>query len=123
MDNLQALICKCCGGQIEKHNLTCKFCGTQYRQNYIGTLEIINTNRPIRFINNAVIIPREVIERDADKAIEYTLHRLAEKLAESLLPLSERVQEYRPHEDSYIFNMRIGVLEPKDQSGEEIWRR
>jgi len=111
MSDLTALICDCCGGQIDRETLTCRSCGTQYRQKSNGLLEIIQTDRPIRFIDEAVIIPRFALETDPEKAMEYSVHKLAEKLAERILPLAEWVQEYSPKDQSYYLNMRIGIAE------------
>ena len=125
MSDLTALICDCCGGQIDRTTLTCRSYGTQYRQKSNGLLEIIQSDRPIRFINEAVIIPRFMVETDPDKAMEYSLHELAVKLAERILPLAEWVQEYDVRDCSYCINMRIGVAEPKQRPTiyfDEKWR-
>ena len=114
IDDLTALICKCCGGQIDRATLTCKSCGTQYKQKTNGVLEIISAPRPIRFISNAVIIPRFMVDTDPQKAMEYGLKQLAERLAEQILPLADWVQEYNPKDNSYYLDMRVGVVEPRN---------
>lgn len=125
MSDLTALICDCCGGQIDRTTLTCRSCGTQYRQRRDGLLEIIQSDRPIKFISEGIIVPRFMVDDNPEKAMEYSLHQLAEKLAERIMPLAEWVHEFAPEDQSYHLYMRIGVAEPRNRRTDcfdEIWR-
>ena len=120
--DLTPLICDCCGGHIDKITLKCNSCGTQYRIKSNGMLEFVTYPRKVKFMTDAVIIPRFIVESDMEKAMEYSLHQLAERLVEHIMPLCEWVQEYDPRTQSYYLHMRIGLAEPKSQNTTSVWR-
>lgn len=122
MKDLTPLICDCCGGHIDRDTLKCQSCGTQYRLNNRGMLEFVTYPRRVKFMTEGVIIPRYIVEDDPQKAMEYGLHQLAEKLAERLMPLCEWVHEYDPRTMDYYLHMRVGIAEPKSVETTHVWK-
>lgn len=114
MRELKPMICKGCGGRIDPVALTCNMCGTAYyldeEQNPI---RIESWQGRIRSVACETKIPREyMLYGDADKIMEFTLHDIAKRMAERLIPFIEYEQSYDHQRMEYITRARLRVADP-----------
>lgn len=66
------MICFCCGGKVE--GLTCSGCGTQYRQNERGELELVSESSDdpnFESSNKGVVKILPVFNREKNKGGSY----------------------------------------------------
>ena len=116
MAKLKALICTCCGGQLDETSLNCKMCGTAHILNSDGeAIRFIEYSSKIETFCGAVHIPRYMVETNPQMAMEMSLSQLAEKMVEKIMPLMEYEQSYEPITDQYITRGRIRVAIPNTQ--------
>ena len=114
MSELIPLQCPNCAGRIDKATLTCNSCGLQFKMKPDGTLMRVDVF-PHKFIpiGAAISMPAFYVKDNPEKAMEYTLTKMARKLAEQILPLIEFRQEYDMQHDDYVTYGRIRVEEPE----------
>lgn len=119
MENkLTALICTCCGGQIDRGLLICRNCGTQFKYDSNNRLITVEQfNRKIIYINGAVMVPAFYVNEDPEAAMRLTLDEIAREMAKKILPLIEFQTRFNPHEQTFITSAKIGVAEPFNYSG------
>ena len=117
MDKLQPLICKGCGGQIDRNTLTCKSCGTEYKYDDDGRLITVEQfDRKTVYINGSIAVPAFLVNKDPQMAMEMTLKQVATEMAHKILPLIEWQTTYDPRLMEYITHARLGVAEPFEYS-------
>lgn len=117
MDKLNALICKGCGGQIDRDTLTCKSCGTQYKYDGDGKMITIEQfDRKTVYINGSIAVPAYLVKDDPQMAMEMTLKEVAQEMVKKIIPLIEWQTRFEPHTMEYITHARIGVAEPFEYS-------
>lgn len=119
MNDLKPLICTECGGHIDRATMTCKFCGIQYKlDEYEHPIRIMEYSTRVDTISSRVTIPRYLIEGvGAEKAMEMTLHKMAEQMAEKIMPLIEFTHEYDPvHQDHITYGV-LRVANPHTTTG------
>ena len=105
---LESLVCTTCGGMVDRESLTCKMCGVQYRRD-ARTGMLVERSIPYINLNCEVVMPDYIVESDPARAMEMTLHQVAEQLATRILPLMEWRQSYDLKDKSYRTMGRIKV--------------
>ena len=117
MSKLHALICKGCGGLIDRDTLTCKSCGTQYKYDGDGKLITIEQfDRKTVYINGSIAVPAYLVKDDPQMAMEMTVREVAQEMVKKIIPLIEWQTRFEPHTMEYITHARIGVAEPFEYS-------
>ena len=87
--SLEALICKQCGGQIDRTTLVCPHCNTAYKMSYDRVL-IHRQLEPNEVVLGAhVSFDPRYLRYDGQRAIEYETENLTYQLAQQLLPFME----------------------------------
>lgn len=113
---LKALICTCCGGQIDRPTLTCKMCGTAFmldKNDAPAPIEIKLTRENVHTLACAEYIPREMLVRDdAEEYTEYVLRKMARSIADKLLPYIEHESIYDPKTQTVNTYGRLRVIKP-----------
>ena len=113
MNKLQPLICKGCGGHIDRDTLTCKSCGTAYKYDSDGRLITVEQfDRKTVYINGAIAVPAFIVNQDPQMAMEMTLNEIANVMVKKIMPLIEFQTRFEPRTMEYITHARIGVAEP-----------
>lgn len=114
---LEALICKCCGGHIDRKTLKCSFCGAEHRIVDESNRVVIQTvERPCDVLCAQISVDRrELMFHSGDQRFsEYIVRELAHGLADELvkyMEIEKRV-ECDPLSDSSVFRARCRVLHP-----------
>ena len=117
MSKLTALICKGCGGQIDRDTLTCASCGTQYKYDDDGRLvTVIQYDRRVVYLHGSFAIPSYFVAHNPEEAMEISLHELAKTMAEKIMPLMELQTRYEPMTQQYITEARVGIADPSNHS-------
>ena len=114
MSELKPMICECCGGHIDRTTLICKMCGTAYRldDNFLP-VRIEVRKGDIRVVESCIQLPREyVLCMDADEMSKLTLTKMAEQMAEKILPLIEYQTEFDMRQNMYVTHGRLRVVDP-----------
>lgn len=122
MSKLQKLQCESCGGHINGETLRCEMCGMQYKLDEdftLGRVEIYNG----RFVTleGKIAIPAFYMFEFGDDgprvAQEMTIKKLAEGMAEKILPFMEFQQYYDVHTQILETDARIKIAEPPVRNG------
>ena len=112
MSELKPMICTGCGGHIDRETLTCRSCGTAYRlDDDFKPVPIVLCKGNIRTFSSEVFVPREYM-LDAPEVAEYSLHKMAEQMAEKILPLIEYQTEFDMRHNMYVTYGRLRVVDP-----------
>lgn len=111
---LEPLVCKCCGGHIDRKTLKCSFCGVEYRDH--GQTEIRTVERPCEVLCAEMSIDRRTLAYRADDKgySEFIVRELSRGLADELVKYMEidKEFEYDPLRDCRIIRARCRVLHP-----------
>lgn len=118
MAKLQKLQCDNCGGKIDGSTLMCQSCGMQYRLNdgpdgfTLGRVEIYRGR--FRLVQGHVSVPAYTLDNpeDFERAAEWTLNDMANKMAVQLLPFMEFQSMFRPEHCSIDTFAQMRVAEP-----------
>lgn len=116
---MKALICECCGGRIDRATMVCQMCGTAYKlDEYEQPIRIMEYSQRVDTISTCVSVPRYLIDSMGEKeAMEMTLHKMAEQMAEKIMPLIEFTHEYEPITQVYTTYGRLKVANPHTTTG------
>ena len=89
------LICTHCGGQISPRNMKCEYCGTQYKAEHDQVFRIETYQSPIETFAAEALMPNEEIQfLGAERASEFAIRRLTDKLVECVAPMMKIETEY-----------------------------
>ena len=113
--NDEKYICQCCGGRINRYNMTCEYCGTQYKEQYNDVIRIETFHNPIQTLGAEVIIDRYMIETMKEDVGEYVMREISRKISNALLGLTQYDCEYNPMTMRYHVRGRAKVVVPKDR--------
>jgi hypothetical protein len=114
MADLIPLQCPSCAGHVDPVTLQCKSCGLQFKMKSDGTLMKVDIyNHKFIPIGASICIPSFYVADHTQEAMEMTLHRVAEKLAEQILPLVEWQAVFNMEHNDYVMYGRIRVAEPE----------
>ena len=107
------LTCQCCGAPINRRTMRCDYCGTQYQReennivlNYV--VEHPNTHK----IMAKVVVPDEIIACHPESATEYSLRKMREQIADSLLSYMKISIEMDYMNRCQIIHGEIRVVDP-----------
>lgn len=114
---LEPLICKCCGGHVDRKTLVCGFCGVAYRiKDDFRTVEIRTIERPCEVLCAQMAVDRHELAYHANDQdfSEYIVKSLARGLTDELVKYMEIEKEFGfdPLRDAQIFRARCRVLHP-----------
>lgn len=107
-------ICECCGGKVNPVTLTCEYCGTKYKRDYDANVFRIETfQAPVdKFTCGVVMDQRELHVLGPEKASEIAIHKIAEQMAEGLIPMIKYNVEYDPFGCCYNYRGEIRAIRP-----------
>lgn len=82
MDN--AMICKCCGGKVDRGSLRCNFCGVQYEitpsHQCIETFQV-----PVEHFSAKFDVSHEIFYKmEPEQVSEIAVHQLVKELSKSI---------------------------------------
>lgn len=107
------LVCECCGGRVNPATLVCEYCGTAYRRNNVGIYRIETFQAPIdRFVCEVTMDDREMYMLGPEKTSEIAIHRIADKMAEGLIPMIKYHTEFDPLTHTYKYRGEIRAIRP-----------
>lgn len=82
MDN--AMICKCCGGTVDRGSLRCNFCGVQYEITP-SPLRIETFQNPVEHFSAKFVAPGEMFYKmEPEQMSEIAVHQLVKQLSKSI---------------------------------------
>ena len=82
MDN--AMICKCCGGTVDRASLRCNFCGVQYEITP-SPLRIETFKNPVEHFSAKFVAPHEIFYKmEPEQISEIAINRLVKELSKSI---------------------------------------
>lgn len=113
MSELKPLICKQCGGHIDRDKLVCNSCGTAYRlDNDYLPVRIELSRAKIQTLTGSVLVPAEYHLKANDLA-EYSLRKMAEQMAERIMPLIDLQTEFDMKQNAFITHGRLRAIDPQ----------
>ena len=114
MSELIPLQCPNCAGHVDPITMQCKSCGLQFKMKSDGTLMRIDmyAHKCIP-IGASVYVPSFYVIDHPKEAMEMSLHKMAEKMVEHIMPLIEFQTSYDMRHDDYVVYGRIRVEEPQ----------
>lgn len=86
---MDRLTCQCCGAPLDPKTLICSYCGTAHKRtdDYSMPLVRIETfHQPIDTIRSVVVLEPELYSGNLQKASEYAMECISNKLANNLMP-------------------------------------
>ena len=111
MNKEDALICKRCGGTINRTTYICEYCGTSYKRddNY---LKIVNIRPGVRVLGASRKITDEMFSMHGTKELsEIIIKELAQEMSDALIPCMDIKLTDSPFDRSKILNARLRVLD------------
>ena len=116
---MEALVCKNCGGAINRETYICPYCGTVYKKPEREMFPVIEIEHPrAHTLTQRVAVGREVldyyIESGCDKDVmKMAIDEMAGKFADALVPFMDTKIATDLISNTVIFESRIRVLDPK----------
>ena len=110
---LKPLVCKNCGGQIDRRTMKCPYCDTQYEsQNEM--IHVVVDRPGVYKIRCRVAVSREDMVRSPEGCRDYVLRKMRTQIADELLGFMKLMtsEEYDPMSMRQIICGEISVLEP-----------
>lgn len=104
MFELKPLVCKNCGGQIERSTMKCPYCGTQY-ESPNGMLKIVVDRPGFHTIRCETRVDMENMRHNPEAAKEYVLRDMREQIADGLLAYMKFMTS-----ESYDFMHRCQII-------------
>lgn len=115
MSKLKPLICPQCGGTINRGRRKCEYCGTEYDIGYDNVLRFEALHPGTHVLQSQAVMTDDMIRIMGSKeASEYILRRMAEEIAEQLIPMMDVKTELDPVNPwgGTKVRARIRVIEP-----------
>lgn len=113
MFELKPLVCKNCGGLIDRKTMQCPYCGTQYKHEYEETVIRFVPERPgVHRLGACVELPDELSVKDPEAATKYAMNRLRQGIADGLLEYLKLETEYNPYKRTQIIRGEVRVIDP-----------
>ena len=114
---IKELKCPNCGGTVDRKELICHYCGTQFVRNddtpTIPTLRVEHYSSPVRIFERSVSVPKEHLIYEPENVEKFAKSHLAEKLAEALLEgnMVEFTSEMNWTDCEQVISARLRVVE------------
>lgn len=119
---MKALICECCGGQINPRTYKCEYCGTAYKRDADDNIIRIETfHNPVKEYTSSMEIPPEVSLCLGKDVGRYAVEQLANHLTEAIAECMELVYTYDPMRMSHRITARVRMVEPVNTYREVRW--
>ena len=116
MGKLKPLICTQCGGTINRATYICEYCGTKYKEDWISPVPIKISPLGTHVLCSQAIMDDDMIRCMGSKnASEFVLHRMAEEIAQQLIPMMDVCIERTPEDlmrNSMTVRAKLRVLDP-----------
>lgn len=110
---LKPLVCKNCGGQIDRATMKCPYCDTQYKSE--NDMVYVVVDRPgVYKIRCKARMPRELMDVCPERARDHVLRQMRTQIADELLGFMKFMtsEEYEPMSMCQMICGEISVLEP-----------
>lgn len=120
MVKMNPFVCDCCGGTINPRTMKCEFCGTAYKREVAGIVELRRSGE--QTLTSSFSIDRHALREDGAHVMEYCLRNMAGKMAEQLMPFCDFASRYDPESDRIFISGRLRVVEPCEP-GDVVIRR
>ena len=115
MTNEDKYICQCCGGRINRRNMTCEYCGTQYKEEYNDVIRVETFRNPVERLEAHVVFTRDALEAYGNDVGEIARNEIARKLSNALTGLIRYDCEFNPASREYHVRGMAKVVIPKDK--------
>lgn len=114
MAELKALICKRCGGEIDRHDMKCHYCGTYYIYENVSTKSVIKVDVPgVEVLQKKIAIPNNALfAMPQGEMVDYARKSICESISESLSPYIEFYSENDIATLETIVMGRLRVVRP-----------
>lgn len=113
---MKPLICKQCGGQIDPETYICYSCGTAYERPPIHVHELVCEDPRFVTVSAGVALDEYRLGGDfGEKMIEHSLHEIACKLGEAMIPLAEFRTNVFPESRQRQIVASIRVKKPESE--------
>lgn len=111
---MKAMICDCCGGQIDPITLKCKYCQTAYERDLNDEIIRIETfQNPIKIFGSQMLIDDYIIEMlGENEASKVVKKELSLKLARAIAECMEIRCVHDPVHMRREVSARIRIVEP-----------
>ena len=110
---LKPYICTQCGGRVNRATLTCEMCGTTFKED-IPEQRIVVERPGVHFLRSQMAIDKEMyIALGATQASEYVIRRMANQMAEIIIPFMDVMTMEDPICHQTLIRSTVRVLEPK----------
>ena len=121
---MEAYVCKCCGGTVDPHTMTCEYCGTHYQHDiapWDKPLRIETYTNPVQTLGAKVFINGAHIQMLGEKAAsELAVRQMMNALADQLAPYLVISAEPNPEYCGYDVIGMMKVIRPVH--GADKWR-
>lgn len=113
MSKLKPLVCPQCGGHINRSSKKCEYCGTEYDLGYDNVLHFEAIHPGTHILQSQAVMTEEMIRiMGSKKASEYILRRMAQEMAEHIIPMMDVRTEFEPMLNQTRVKARLRVIEP-----------
>lgn len=111
---MKALICECCGGQIDPNTMKCKYCGTAYERDEQDTVVRIKTiPSPVRIYEAQIDVDNLVVnEIGEDNAAKMAVTQLSRKIADAIVENMEIDCQYDPIYNAHKVRAIVRIVKP-----------
>lgn len=109
---LEPYICKCCGGRINVAKMRCEYCGTPYKDESLKRLVIQQVQPGVNTIRAEVLLNREDILHNPERARDYALRELRNQLADGLLAYMRIATTDDARTHTQIIRGEVRVIDP-----------
>ena len=115
-------ICQCCGGKINRVNMTCEYCGTQYKEDYSGQIIQLETfTNHVKKLVCRTAMPRENVEfLGVDYAVRSMKRQMLDDLTDALSDVMSYRVEYDPCERVYSMYGILKAIIPVDDENSNM---
>lgn len=83
--NLKPYICPQCGGRVNVSKMRCEYCGTEYQDESLRRLKIVQVRPGEHKIRAEVEVDIDHMGYNPEGARDYVLHKLRDQIADGLL--------------------------------------
>lgn len=87
--NMDRLTCQCCGAPLDPKTLICSYCGTAHKRTddySMPSVRIETFHQPVDTLRSVVVLEPELYSGNLQKASEYAMRVISNKLADNLTP-------------------------------------
>ena len=116
MSELKPYICTQCGGKVNRENLICECCGTQFREEIkdnVNTIHVVQTRPGVHTLATQVVVDREIVlQIGAEQATKYFMEELKREFTKHITPFIEMDCQHDFIRGQMVIRGRMRVLDP-----------